>query len=677
LLAVWNWLPAFQVVAETQHLPSASERLHVSVSALSRTIKLLESTLGRPLFRRIGRTLELNAEGVRLQAAVEGALSALLGDFDRLGGEAGGGALHIGTAGPLSQGVVVPALREVQARLPGLVPYLNGCAPAEALRLLRKRSLDLVLLSEAQPAAGVTLEFLGEFGNGVFCGRSHPLYGVAQPAADEVLQHEFVAYHQSAESRAQPWPKRLARKVAIYVDQDDTLLELCLTGRLLAVLPEVVAAPHVERGALKRLPVGGLVATPLYAAWRAADGAGERIGAIVRAARAHLDSLRVREPQPATATPPMPPPRPPASWELGDSLLQRAEYSAALQAYRATRRQLAPLHPDEKSAYHLRLAQVALKLGRYRDATRACQTARAAATTAAGAAQAEATCVLAYCFTGELNQAQKWLDRARARLERPGATDGAEGQRALALTARAEGNLLLALGQPARAVTAYASGAKISEALGDRWEHSIALFNIAEARLHGLDHTRAQLELDRAAVEKEAIGDRWGLGYVHHARGLLHLLAGEIAQARVQAAAGLKLAVGVADAKLSAMLHLLLGRALLAAGELADAERAFRFALRTASGSRTQVELIQAQLGLTDVHLRSGSPARAARSASQALARARAEGGKDAQAAALAASAAVHAQRGDDADAARLLRAARALAPDLTRLYGTWFTVAA
>ena len=26
---IWNWLPGFRAVAETEHLPSAAERLHV------------------------------------------------------------------------------------------------------------------------------------------------------------------------------------------------------------------------------------------------------------------------------------------------------------------------------------------------------------------------------------------------------------------------------------------------------------------------------------------------------------------------------------------------------------------------------------------------------------------------------------------------------------------------
>ena len=71
---LWNWLPAFRAVAETEHLPSASALLGVSPSALSRTIKLVEEDVGRPLFDREGRQLRLNANGHAFLRSVRDAM---------------------------------------------------------------------------------------------------------------------------------------------------------------------------------------------------------------------------------------------------------------------------------------------------------------------------------------------------------------------------------------------------------------------------------------------------------------------------------------------------------------------------------------------------------------------------------------------------------------------------
>ena len=67
---LWQWLPGFRAVAEVQHVRRAAERLHVSPSALSRTIHLLEEQLGHRLFRREGRSLRLEPHGELLLQVV-------------------------------------------------------------------------------------------------------------------------------------------------------------------------------------------------------------------------------------------------------------------------------------------------------------------------------------------------------------------------------------------------------------------------------------------------------------------------------------------------------------------------------------------------------------------------------------------------------------------------------
>jgi DNA-binding transcriptional LysR family regulator len=63
---LWNWLPAFRVVAEYQSIHKASAVLHVSPSALSRTIRLLEDAVGETLFLRATSGLALTPYGVAL-----------------------------------------------------------------------------------------------------------------------------------------------------------------------------------------------------------------------------------------------------------------------------------------------------------------------------------------------------------------------------------------------------------------------------------------------------------------------------------------------------------------------------------------------------------------------------------------------------------------------------------
>ena len=70
-------LPAFRAVARLANLRAAAEELHLSHSAVSQQIQLLEEQLGFPLFERRGRRIALNAAGSALLGAVEGALGQL------------------------------------------------------------------------------------------------------------------------------------------------------------------------------------------------------------------------------------------------------------------------------------------------------------------------------------------------------------------------------------------------------------------------------------------------------------------------------------------------------------------------------------------------------------------------------------------------------------------------
>jgi LysR family transcriptional regulator, glycine cleavage system transcriptional activator len=70
-------LPTFRAVARSSNLRAAAELLHLTHSAVSQQIKLLEEQLGFTLFDRRGRRIVLNAAGQALLASTETALAQL------------------------------------------------------------------------------------------------------------------------------------------------------------------------------------------------------------------------------------------------------------------------------------------------------------------------------------------------------------------------------------------------------------------------------------------------------------------------------------------------------------------------------------------------------------------------------------------------------------------------
>jgi LysR family glycine cleavage system transcriptional activator len=59
-------LRAFEAAARRSSFTYAAQELHVSQAAISRHVRVLEADLGRPLFRRLHRQVELTAPGKRL-----------------------------------------------------------------------------------------------------------------------------------------------------------------------------------------------------------------------------------------------------------------------------------------------------------------------------------------------------------------------------------------------------------------------------------------------------------------------------------------------------------------------------------------------------------------------------------------------------------------------------------
>jgi len=72
-----NTLSAFRAVAELQNVRAAAEILHLTHSAVSQQIRVLEEQLGFDLFERRGRRVLLNPAGQALFRSVQGALTQL------------------------------------------------------------------------------------------------------------------------------------------------------------------------------------------------------------------------------------------------------------------------------------------------------------------------------------------------------------------------------------------------------------------------------------------------------------------------------------------------------------------------------------------------------------------------------------------------------------------------
>lgn len=251
---LWNWLPAFRAVAETEHLPSASEMMNITAPALSRTVKQLEEALGYELFHRKGRRLELNDEGKNLLLAVRDGMR-LVSDAIELNEDKRFSGPFRWTSNWALSGVTLSALRAMVAEHPELRPRMYS-THNDILGELRRGELDVAIVGGKIEAEGLTATLLGETPQSVYCGREHDLFGVSPVDWDDLEGHKFCAPLPTESGAYEDgWPPDRDRQIVMEFSQMAVGFRACRDSDLLAVLPDEVA--YDEDGLWRLIAIEG------------------------------------------------------------------------------------------------------------------------------------------------------------------------------------------------------------------------------------------------------------------------------------------------------------------------------------------------------------------------------------------------------------------------------------
>ncbi len=129
-----NGLRAFEAAARTGSFVGAALELHVSPSAVSRLVKLLEQRLGAQLFERLANGLTLTERGSAYLSDVSGAFQRIAQATERLKAT-GGSALVLGAGPTLAMRWLIPRLATFQVQNPDIdVRLSTAVADADPLR---------------------------------------------------------------------------------------------------------------------------------------------------------------------------------------------------------------------------------------------------------------------------------------------------------------------------------------------------------------------------------------------------------------------------------------------------------------------------------------------------------------------------------------------------------------
>jgi LysR family glycine cleavage system transcriptional activator len=115
-----NSLRAFEAAARHLSFKNAARELHVTPGAVSHQVKVLEDSLGMPVFRRLTRKLELTPEGQLLVPKVQEGLRSLAEAVERVRNRSEARALTVLAPPNFAARWLVPRLGAFTERHPGL-----------------------------------------------------------------------------------------------------------------------------------------------------------------------------------------------------------------------------------------------------------------------------------------------------------------------------------------------------------------------------------------------------------------------------------------------------------------------------------------------------------------------------------------------------------------------------
>ena len=145
----------FKEVAETGNISVAAKNLYISQSAVSQSIKQLETALQARLFARSPRGVSLTSEGQMLYQYVRSALGLLATGEDKLSQaqQLLLGTLVIGASDTVTSQFLVPYLDEFHRLHPGIRLKIVSGRSAKVLSMLKSGAVDIAFASSpADPA---------------------------------------------------------------------------------------------------------------------------------------------------------------------------------------------------------------------------------------------------------------------------------------------------------------------------------------------------------------------------------------------------------------------------------------------------------------------------------------------------------------------------------------------
>ena len=249
----------FKEVADTGNISTAAKNLYISQSAVSQSIKQLETSLQARLFMRSPRGVSLTGEGQMLYEYVRSALSLLATGEDKLSQaqQLLLGTLTIGASDTVTSWFLTPYLEHFHREHPGIRLKIVSGRSAKVLSLLKSGVVDIAFASS--PADPSNLNIWPCFHtHGIFvAGKDYPCDFDHCYSLQEIAAFPLILLERKASSRVFLEQYFLKRGVnitpEIELSSRSLLVSLAKIGLGVAGVTQEFVQAELDSGVIRKL----------------------------------------------------------------------------------------------------------------------------------------------------------------------------------------------------------------------------------------------------------------------------------------------------------------------------------------------------------------------------------------------------------------------------------------
>jgi LysR family glycine cleavage system transcriptional activator len=258
-------LRGFEAAARLASFALAANELHLSHSAVSHQVKLLEEELGQPLFRRVGRSVVLTDAGKDFARTVRDILYRLEDGVARLAPYQKPGGVILYTTMAFARGFVLGRMAKFHAELPDVDLWLDS---SERKIDFATDEIDILITHAGGVAAQGTIDAHLIDDQRIPVAAPGLLHRVGETAADAAAIVGWPLLHDESQVTWREWfalaglPRSDTVSGANFSDHA-LMIDAAAAGHGVALASVIAADPYLRSGALVAL-AGPSVPQPSY-----------------------------------------------------------------------------------------------------------------------------------------------------------------------------------------------------------------------------------------------------------------------------------------------------------------------------------------------------------------------------------------------------------------------------